>query len=152
MIEQTLQFIKTQLTDDPTLDFGVNEIIADNMHVLSSNSAKEGKQPKLDHRLTCRNGQLPRAGAKQRLGTVAQTVEGSAYMRQPCLALDRQGYGPRPAVKKHRAQPLLQMADPLADGRLGQPGFSRGGGKAATARGGLKGADPLKRGHFEAAG
>lgn len=42
MIEQTLQFIRTQLSNDPTLDLDLSEIIADNMHVLAGASPDEG--------------------------------------------------------------------------------------------------------------
>lgn len=35
MIEQTIEFIRTQLAGDATLDLDANEIIAENMHVLS---------------------------------------------------------------------------------------------------------------------
>ena len=42
MIEQTLQFIRTQLSNDPTIDLDADEIIADNMHVLSTANPKEG--------------------------------------------------------------------------------------------------------------
>ena len=42
MIEQTLQFLRTQLSNDPILDLDPDEIIADNMHVLQGNSQAEG--------------------------------------------------------------------------------------------------------------
>ncbi len=42
MIEQTLQFIRTQLSNDPTLDLSADEIIAENMHVLQNNNQQEG--------------------------------------------------------------------------------------------------------------
>jgi hypothetical protein len=42
MIEQTLQFIRTQLSDDPTLDLNANEIIADNLHLLHTDPNSEG--------------------------------------------------------------------------------------------------------------
>jgi len=35
MIAETLEFIRTQLAADPTLDLDSNEIVADNMHVLT---------------------------------------------------------------------------------------------------------------------
>ena len=42
MIEQTLQFIRTQLSNDPTLDLNANEIIADNLHLLHTDPNSEG--------------------------------------------------------------------------------------------------------------
>jgi len=42
MIEQTLQFIRTQLSNDPTLDLNANEIIADNLHTLHTDPNAEG--------------------------------------------------------------------------------------------------------------
>jgi len=42
MIEETLQFIRTKLSEDPTLDLDANEIIADNLHVLQTNALQEG--------------------------------------------------------------------------------------------------------------
>lgn len=42
MIEQTLQFIRTELSNDATLDLSVDEIIADNLHALHSDPNKVG--------------------------------------------------------------------------------------------------------------
>ncbi len=42
MIEQTLQFIRTQLSNDPTLNLNANDIIADNLHTLHNDPNKEG--------------------------------------------------------------------------------------------------------------
>lgn len=42
MIEQTLQFIRTQLSNDAILDLDPDEIIADNLHVLGNNAQQEG--------------------------------------------------------------------------------------------------------------
>lgn len=42
MIEQTLQFIRTELSNDATLGLTADEIIADNLHALHSDPNKEG--------------------------------------------------------------------------------------------------------------
>lgn len=42
MIEQTLEFIRTQLSNDATLDLNANEIVADNLHILHNDPNKEG--------------------------------------------------------------------------------------------------------------
>ncbi|MEX0290378.1 MAG: DUF4255 domain-containing protein [Flavobacteriaceae bacterium] len=42
MIEETLQFIRTQLSNDPTLDLNANDIIAENLHTLHNDPNKEG--------------------------------------------------------------------------------------------------------------
>lgn len=42
MIEQTLQFIRTQLSNDPTLALSTDDIIADNLHTLHSDPNKTG--------------------------------------------------------------------------------------------------------------
>ncbi|MDF1695250.1 MAG: DUF4255 domain-containing protein [Saprospiraceae bacterium] len=42
MIEQTLQFIRTQLSEDPTIDLDADEIVADNLHVLQSQTNQDG--------------------------------------------------------------------------------------------------------------
>ncbi len=42
MIEQTLQFIHDQLSADPNLNLDSDEIIADNLHTLQSNTQREG--------------------------------------------------------------------------------------------------------------
>jgi hypothetical protein len=42
MIDQTLQFIKSQLIQDPTLNLGTTEIIAENLHKLTTDINSTG--------------------------------------------------------------------------------------------------------------
>jgi len=42
MIDQTLQFIRNQLSEDDVLDLGLNDIITDNFHTLQSSPNREG--------------------------------------------------------------------------------------------------------------
>ncbi len=70
-------------------------------------------------------------------------------MRQPCLAFNRQVYGPGAPVKQRRPEQLFQMADPLADRRLRQSGLGCCRRETAATGGGLERAYPLQRWHFE---
>lgn len=42
MIAQTLQFIRKKLSEDPSLNVSMQDIIADNLHILHNDTNKEG--------------------------------------------------------------------------------------------------------------